>query len=114
MTAFRAGQEVIITGQGFGPERVWAGKVAKVGRVWGTLANGQRFDLETGALDGGKYMSPGTVYTPEGYELHKRRVRRDERIKAAGMDLYRSPFKNNEDFLNELDILIRKHTEATS
>ena len=89
-------------------------KVAKVGHVWGTLANGERFDLETGALDGGKHMSPSTVYTPEGYELHKRRTRRDERIKAAGMDLYRSPLKNNEDFLDELDTLIRKHTEAAS
>ena len=114
MTAFRVGQEVIITGQRLGPERVWAGKVAKVGRVWGVLANGERFDLETGALDGGRYTSPGTVYTPEGYELHKRRARRDERITAAGMDLYRSPLKNNEDFLDELDALIHKHTEATS
>ena len=109
MTAFRVGQEVLVTGQQFGPERVWAGKVAKVGRVWGTLASGKRFDLETGALDGGRFTSPGRVHTPEGYKLHRERVQRDERVRAAGMDLYRSPLKNNEDFLDELDALIRKH-----
>ena len=54
-------------------------------------------------------MSPGIVHTPEGYKLHRERVQRNERVRAAGMDLYRSPFKNNEDFLNELDALIRKH-----
>ena len=79
------------------------------GRVWGTLASGERFDLETGRLDGGKYMSPGTVHTPEGYKLHRERVQRNERVRAAGMDLYRSQFKNNEDFLDELDALIRKY-----
>ena len=42
------------------------------------------------------------------------RVQRDERVRAVGMNLYRSPLKNNEDFLDELDALIRKHTEATS
>ena len=109
MTAFRAGQEVTITGLGFGHERVWAGKVAKVGRVWGTLASGERFDLETGRLDGGKCTSPGIVHTPEGYKLHRERVQRNERARAAGMDLYRSPLKNNEDFLDELDALIRKY-----
>ncbi len=36
--------------------------VTKVGRKWATLSNGQRIDIETLAVDGGQYVSPGQCY----------------------------------------------------
>lgn len=37
-------------------------RVAKVGRVWATLENGERFELANGRLDGKGYASPGMVW----------------------------------------------------
>ena len=36
--------------------------VTKVGRKWVALSNGDRFDPSTGAVDGGNYSSPGSVW----------------------------------------------------
>ena len=44
------------------PPRRFDCKVAKVGRVWATLENGERFDMVGGRLDGKGYASPGRVW----------------------------------------------------
>lgn len=36
--------------------------VTSVGRLWAVLSNGYRCNRYTGVVDGGKYLSPGTVY----------------------------------------------------
>ena len=38
-------------------------KVTGVGRRWVSTDDGNRFDRVTGHVDGGRYSSPGTVYT---------------------------------------------------
>lgn len=44
------------------PPRRYDAKVAKIGRVWGTLEGGERFDLSDGHLDGKGYSSHGKVW----------------------------------------------------
>lgn len=49
--------------------------VSKIGRVWVTLASGQRFDPETGEIDGGDYDSPGRVWlSVEDHDRYQARL----------------------------------------
>lgn len=44
-------------------------KVMEVGRLWAKLSNGYKCNRYTGFVDGGRYVSPGTVYaTREDYD----------------------------------------------
>ena len=47
-------------------------KIVRVGRVWLTLDNGCRANIDGLMLDGGDYMSPGACYlTKEEWETEK-------------------------------------------
>ena len=48
-------------------------RVGKVGRKWITLDIGDRVDLETLAIDGGDYTSPGQCYLSLEHYKHEQR-----------------------------------------
>jgi hypothetical protein len=60
------------------------GVVTKVGRKWVTFKEGwaeDRFDMETGRIDGGHYTSPGDVYpSREAYDEKVTKHRRWEHL----------------------------------
>ena len=65
--------------------------VTKVGRKWVDVSGfrGRRFDIETWALDGGKYSSPGCVYPcREARENEVARIRAWRNLSDA-IDRYR-------------------------
>lgn len=58
--------------------------VTSVGRLWAVLGNGFRCNRYTGVVDGGKYISPGTVYeSREAYEKERELYDTWKRFRAS-------------------------------
>lgn len=56
--------------------------VDKVGRKWAFIGR-EKFDLETGRLDGGQHMSPGTAWPfMEAIQKHLERLQAESDLKA--------------------------------
>lgn len=77
---WHVGQEVCMVCDGHCrlPPIVTHAKITKIGRKWATLDDSpwrpSRFNIETGAIDGGEYSSPGMVYpSREAYQAETAR-----------------------------------------
>lgn len=68
--------------------------IEKIGRRWATLSGprGGRFDLETGAVDGGAYSSPGKVYpSHEAFVAHNACLAAWSEFLAIARTMYNPP-----------------------
>jgi len=74
---WRVGQKVCVAWNRQRGESVSEETIAKIGRRWATLSlcgGGYRFDIADGSVDGGGYMSPGTVYVSKAEYLRQERA----------------------------------------
>lgn len=80
MNEFKVGQEVFVVWNNMRHSHQSIETIEKVGRKWISIGGRYRFDPETMNIDGGDYMSPGSVY------LSKEEWQREQEISSAWKD----------------------------
>jgi len=59
-------------------------KIVKVGTKWAYLSTDERFEKETGKLDGRGYSAPGSIWESQAaYEAHVERLEKWAELKKA-------------------------------
>lgn len=79
--------------------------VESVGRKWVMLSDGNRVDKESGVVDGGKYSSPGKVWTEEAWREHSYRAIQWGIIKEAVYGRFEPPYWLANDELDQIAAL---------
>lgn len=77
---WKVGQQVFVVYNGnyLSQKPRWE-TIEKIGRKWATISSGNRFDIKSGSLDGGNFVSPGRVWTTEMAWLENKELDADWR-----------------------------------